>query len=173
MRAMLILPLASLLLATTLYPQSTSAADPAFTLTLSRGWRRGEFPRNTQTLIVRLTNTSTDWIRESGCIAGGLYKLSVLYNGVPQEEPPAIRKRREENEARESSGDCPGSNPGRRIQPGEYWEDPIYYQTDKPGTYEFVVEERDFTVPSQADVVKSNTLTIVVSPAEAQSVPPK
>jgi len=143
--------------------------NPGITLRLSQGLPRGEFPEGTQTLIVRLTNTSDNWIREDACEAGGaLYRLIIVYNGVPQKEPDWIRKRRETAEAGEAAGGlCMGSNPGRRIQLGEYWEDSLNYPTEKPGTYQFTVELKLPQPLSDSTVTaKSNTLTIVVPPTK-------
>jgi hypothetical protein len=122
-----------------------------------------------------MTNTSKEVIREDACSTGGnLYKLIILYNGVQQEEPSWRRKRREAAEAgEERGGDCPGvSNPSRDINPSDYVEDFIFYETPNPGTYEFIVEEKTFSQNSQTGVVKSNPLTVVVSPEDAQA-PPK
>ena len=169
MRVMIPNLLVLLLLAQTptTFAQNSGKSNPGFTLTLSQGLPRGEFSKGTQTLIVRFTNTSDTWIREDACEAGGaLYKLEILYNGVQQKEPDWIRKRRETAENGEAKGGlCMGSNPGRRIRLGEYWEDPLYYMTGKPGTYQFTVEIR-FPQPlsDSAVTVKSNMLTIVVPP---------
>lgn len=167
MRAITISLLGLLLLsqATSALAQNAEPASPEFTLKLSQGMPRGEFPKGTQILIVRLTNTSHGRIREDACEAGGaLYKLTIVYNGVQQREPARIQKRRESAEAGEANyGLCMGSNPGRRIKPGEYWEDRLNFPADKPGTYEFRVE---LTLPQalsrSTPTAKSNTLTVVI-----------
>jgi hypothetical protein len=150
--------------------QTTEQPEPGFKLTLSRGRTPGEFSKGMQVIIVRLTNISNELIREDTCSAfGGLYKLSVVYNGILLDEPEKKRKHREDMERGEAAGGlCFGSNPGRHIQPGEYWEDSIYYRTAKPGTYEFTVEKKTFPQgPGQSVTVKSNTLTMVISESEA------
>src|SRR5579872_2857299 len=149
----------------TAFAQNAETSGPEFTLKLSQGVPRGEFAKGTQILIVRLTNTSHEWIREDACEAGGaLYKLTIVYNGIEQHEPDWIRRRRETAEAGEANPAlCMGSNPGRRIKSGEYWDDELNYPTDKPGTYQFRVE---LTLPQSlshsTETAKSNTLTIVV-----------
>jgi len=122
-----------------------------------------------------MTNISGGLIRETPCAAfGSMYKLSVVYNGVATDELPDVRARREAREREQSKEDgiCEGSNPGRVISPGESWQDPIYYDTVKSGVYEFTVEEKALAYdPGNSDIVKSNTLTIVIP--EPQSEAPK
>src|ERR1700722_18525614 len=94
----------------------------AFALTLALGKQRGEFSKDTQVLMVTLTNTSKGLIREDVCTAfGGLYRLSVVYNGVSLEEPTDKRAIRETKESAEAGrgGACEGSNPGRVLSPGQ------------------------------------------------------
>ena len=68
--------------------QANTTPNPGFTLRLSRGHARGEFRKGTQTLIVQMTNTSNEIIREDACsTAGKLYKLIIFYNGVQEDEP--------------------------------------------------------------------------------------
>lgn len=147
------------------FAQDAAKPGPAFTLTLRRGLQSGEFPKNTQRLIVRLTNVSDTLIREDACEAGGaLFRLNVIYNGIRQKEPAHIRTRRETAEKGEKNFRlCMGSNPGRHISKGEYWEDLLNYQTVKPGRYEFTV---DLKLPQASTgpipEAKSNTLTVDV-----------
>jgi|SRR5579863_1300073 len=146
-------------------PQTGLTFDPGFTLQLHRGRPRGEFPKGTQTLTVRMTNTSNEVIREDACTtAGKMYRLKILYNGVQLEEPEWRRKSREAAELGEAhGGDCPAvSNPARQLRPGESLEDFIFYDAARPGTYEFAIEEKVFSLQSRPRVLKSNTLTIVV-----------
>jgi hypothetical protein len=146
----------------------TEERDPGFTLSLSTRQHPPYIPRNILMLVVRRTNTSKGLMREDGCtMAQALYKLWVVYNGTPIEEPEEVRKRREALEA----GDCGmASTTARQAKPGEYWEDPIYYDTSKPGTYEFTVEEKAFPGhPENTQIVKSNTLTVVVPEPEAEA----
>jgi hypothetical protein len=153
------------------FSQTSGTSGAGFTLTLSKEPPDVRFPEGTQTLVVRLTNTSDTWIREDACEAGGaLYKLRILYNGVPQPEPKWIRKRRKTAEAGEAKGGrCSGSNPGRRISLGQSWEDFLRYEAKKPGTYEFTVELKLPQAGLSSPVtVRSNTLTVAVPPAEGQ-----
>jgi hypothetical protein len=146
----------------------TDERDPGFTLSLSSRQPPPEIPRNILMLVVRRTNTSDGLMREDGCtMAQGLYRLVVVYNGTPIEEPEEVRKRREALEA----GDCRmASTTARQAKPGKYWEDPIYYDTAKPGTYEFTVEEKAFPGhPENSQTVKSNTLTVVVREPQAEA----
>ncbi len=112
-------------------------------------------------------NISKETIRENACTAfGALYRLDVVYNGVPQPEPKEKRERREYAEAVEAGkepGICEGSSRVRATKPGEYWDETLYYETKNPGTYEFTVEEKSFPKGGGDGVtVKSNTLTLVV-----------
>jgi hypothetical protein len=93
-----------------------------------------------------------------------MYKLTIVYDGVAQHEPDWIRKHRENAEAGEANlALCMGSNPGRHIRVGEYWDDQLNYLTDKPGTYKFTVELTLFqSLTRSTGTAKSNTLTIVV-----------
>jgi hypothetical protein len=146
--------------------QTQDEQAAGFTLTLSLGRHSGEFSKDTQVLVVRLTNISKEVNYEDTCSAfGGLYNLRVVYNGVPLEETDKHRNRRKALE----QGPCNGSNPGRRTKTGESREDRIYYETTKPGTYDFTVEREGFPGnPEKSVTVKSNTLTIVVpEPGEA------
>lgn len=157
--------LLSMMSAAVILAQTDEQPKPRFKLTLSMGRTPGEFSKGMQVIIVRLTNTSNDLIREDTCSAFGcLYKLSVVYNGVPLDEPEEKRKHREDMERGEAAGGlCFGSNPGHHIKPGEYWKDLIYYRTTKPGTYEFTVEKKTFPQgPGEGVKVKSSTITFVV-----------
>jgi len=174
MKCIPVLMFASLLLPTFTAAQSVDSADPGFTLTLSRGRHGGEFSKDTQVMVVRLTNTSKGINYEDTCSAfGGLYRLLVVYNGVPVEEPAAKQKERKASE----SGLCfggSGSNPARHLKPGEHRDDFLYYETKNPGTYEFTVER--ISIPGEPDksvIVKSNSLTIVVPSPDDSSAPPQ
>jgi hypothetical protein len=162
-----------LLLATrgvALVAQTSAMPQPGFKLTLSEGRRDATMVSWQTKLVVRFTNTSNGIIREDACsAAGGLYKLSVVYNGVPVQEPEDVRKSRESVEAAEAKGGlCSGSVPGRHIQPGEHWEDTFAYNTTNSGTYEFTVEEKAFLQePEKTVTVKSNTVTVIVAESHA------
>jgi hypothetical protein len=154
-----------LMLSSVATSQDVRQRVPGFTLVLSRDTSR-RLPSNMERLIVKLTNTSDKAMRETICSAfGGLYKLSVVYNGAQLDEPEFYRKRREARER----GDCDGSVRQRALKPGESWMDPMEYVTEGPGTYEFTVEEKVFPRdPEGNQIVKSNTLTVVVPEPEAE-----
>jgi hypothetical protein len=152
------------------FGQDTATPAPNFTLTISEGGPDGSLPKDVQIINVRETNISREIIRENACTAfGALYKLDVVCDGVPQEEPKERRERREYAEdvqAGKEPGLCEGSQRGRATKPGEYWDETLHYETKNPGTYEFTVEEKSFPKGGGDPVtVKSNTLTIVVPPA--------
>jgi hypothetical protein len=140
--------------------QTPDEQSAGFTLTLSQGRRGGEFAPDVQVLLVSLTNISQRVIGDTTCSAfGAFYNLIVVYNGVPIEEKEEHRKHRKAME----KGPCSGSNPGRRANPGQSLEDILYYETTKPGTYEFTVEREGFPGnPDKSVTIKSNTLTITV-----------
>jgi hypothetical protein len=166
-----LLVLATVMQAASALAQAPMAPKAGVTLTISQNRPDGALPKNTQTIIVRETNISKGVIRESACTAFGvLYRLDVVYNGIPQEEPDEGRKRREAAEAVKAGKPaiCEGSNPGKATKPGESWDDTLYYQAKQPGTYEFTVEEKSFPASGGEGVtVKSNTITVVVPAASA------
>jgi hypothetical protein len=150
------------------FAQTPEEQAAGFTLSLSMAQHGGEFAKTTQVMVVTLTNISDRSIGDSLCSAfGGLYKLSVLYNGIQVKESDATRRHRKDMEAGEQGRGCSGSNPGRQISHGEFMADPIYYETDKPGIYEFTVERKAFLYPTGKSVtIQSNKLKIKVSRAE-------
>lgn len=145
-------------------------SDPGFTLALSVPRRDGTMVSYQQGLLVTYTNVSSAVAYESNCGAfGALYQLAVTYNGIPVKEPAEAQRHRKIAE----SGQCfGGSNPGRNLQPGQSRQDHIYYDTFKPGTYEFTVEQNsDPRHPKDNVTVRSNTVTIVVPTASTGAVP--
>lgn len=149
-----------------LFSQTREKPAPVFKLALAEGNRDATMVSWQTRLVVRLTNISTDLIREDGCSAlSAMYKLSVVYNGVPLDEPAEAKSGREAREA----GKCLfASARARVLQPGQYWDDELFYNTTKPGTYEFTVEEKTFPQDPQKSVtVKSNTVTVVVTDSDA------
>jgi hypothetical protein len=161
--------------AVALWPQK---AGDEFKLTLSV--ERG--PSNPQDpllhLLVRLTNTSHHVRGESTCAAfGALYEVVVKRNGevLPENEP--TRKHRQEMENGESKGGiCEGSNPMRRLKPGQSYDDDKTVDVSRPGTYEIYVERKSFLrdrsdlSKSTSATVKSDTITYV-SPEPKDSLP--
>jgi hypothetical protein len=147
------------------YAQTPEKPEPGFTLTLSMGRHGGEFSKNTQVLLLTLTNTSKEVINESWCAAfHGMYDLNVVYNGVPVEDTDAQKKYKKSRE----SGRCSGSYFGGPTDPGKTRQEYFYYDTTKPGTYEFTVTRETFPWnPDKSVTVKSNTITIVVPEPEA------
>jgi hypothetical protein len=129
-------------------------------------------------LVVKLTNTTHHMMWESTCAAfGALYHVVVMRNGefAPEDEP--TRKHRQEMEYAEAKGlICDGSNPGRRLKPGESYDDDERVDVRQPGTYEIYVERKSFLREpsdlsrSTSTIVKSNTITYV-SPEPLDSQP--
>ncbi len=151
---------------------SNNATGADFTLSLSIPKGRGEFPPTIVELDVKLTNISkSTFIGEDTCAAfGGLLKIDAVYNGVPLDEPEQARKHREEMEKGEAGPGCTGSNPGKKAGPGESIKHWLYYDAEKPGTYEFAVEQRTFPQDmSKSVIVKSNTVSIVMPYPDATS----
>jgi hypothetical protein len=146
--------------ASTLCAQTSEEKDAGFTLTLSQGTVRYGVPQSYEVLVVKLTNISQRVMSEDTCSAfGAFYNLKVTYNGIPIEEKEEHLKHRKAME----KGPCSGSNPGRRAKPGQSLEDTLYYETTKPGTYEFTVEREGFPGdPDKSVTIKSNPLTIAV-----------
>lgn len=139
--------------------QSLSQQEP-FTLKLSVRQRDAALASWQTRLVVRLTNTSNESISEDTCSAfGGLYRVSTIFNGVRQKEPEEDRRHREEME----TGRCNGSNPGRTLNPGASWDDTIYIDTPKAGTYQFVVDRLVTPGDSKSGRVSSNAVTMSVS----------
>ncbi|MGA2217063.1 MAG: hypothetical protein ABSG51_03205 [Terracidiphilus sp.] len=149
--------------------QTPNKPEPGFTLTLSLGRHGGEFSKNTQVLLVTLTNTSKEAINNSWCLAfRGMYDLAVTYNGIPVEETDAQKQFKKFRQA----GRCSGSFASRVVNPGEQQEDNLYYDTTKPGTYEFTVSRETYPWnPEKSVTVKSNTLTFVVKPEDLEPEP--
>jgi hypothetical protein len=95
-----------------------------------------------------------------------MYDLLVVYNGVPVEETDAQKKHKEFRK----KGRCSGSVVARMVKPGKTQEDYFYYDTTKPGTYDFTVTRETYPWDQEKSVtVKSNTLTIVVLEPEADT----
>jgi hypothetical protein len=136
--------------------------EAPFRLELTSVQHTGEIRPTVLKLIVTLTNTSDSWILEDPCSFGGaLYKLSVSYNGIPIQEPEEARLRREAKEEGEAKGGICNGHGGRSIKPGEHWEDVLYYEAAKPGTYKLTVERKEFSHgPEESTTIKSNTLTV-------------
>jgi len=149
------------------YAQTSEKPEPNFTLTLSLGRHGGEFSKNTQVLLVTMTNTSKEIINNGWCLAfNNMYDLLVVYNGVPVEETDAQKKHKEFRK----KGRCSGSVVARMVKPGKTQEDYFYYDTTKPGTYDFTVTRETYPWDQEKSVtVKSNTLTIVVLEPEADT----
>jgi hypothetical protein len=147
------------------YAQTPEKPEPGFTLTLSMGRHGGEFSKNTQVLLVTMTNISKEVINNSWCLSfNNMYNLSVVYNGIPVEETDADRKYKKFRQ----DGRCSGSVVSRLVKPGKSQEDYFYCDTTKPGTYEFTVTRETFPWnPEKSVTVKSNTITIVVPEPEA------
>jgi hypothetical protein len=165
--------LSLLLVSLVLRAQSPEETAAGFKLTVSVLEGPGkEFPDSIQVLVVKLTNISNTVVREDACSAfGGLYKLVVVRDGVQIEENDEIRKEREARETEEAKGGmfCVGSVRTRALNPGESWDDQIYYDTVTPGRYQFTVEEKAFPRGSQESVtVRSNSVTVIVPDPKAQ-----
>jgi hypothetical protein len=152
-----------------LHTQTADQPAPGFTLVLSVPQRDGTMVPYQQVLLVTYTNISNALDYESNCGAfGALYQLVVTYNGTPVKEHAEAQKRRNIAE----SGRCfGGSNPVRNLRPGQARQDHLAYDTFKPGTYEFTVEQDTFPkYPAKSVKVRSNTVTIVVPAAASTGV---
>jgi hypothetical protein len=146
------------------HAQTVDKPAPEFTLTLSLGRHGGEFSRNTQVLLVTMTNISKEVINNSWCLSfRNMYDLSVVYNGAPVEDTDAQKKYKNFRQA----GRCSGSTVSRLIKPGKTQDDNFYYDTTKSGTYEFTVTRETYPwEPEKSVTVKSNTITVVVPEPE-------
>lgn len=153
------------MLSVVIIAQTVGKPAPGFTLTLSVGRHSSEIPKNIRVLLVKLTNTSSDVNYEDACLAfHGWYNLTVVYNGVPVEDTD----KQKEFKKQRATGECNGSRTARNVKPGESRDDLFYYDTSKPGTYEFTVDRETFPMNPEKNVtVRSNTLTIVVPEPEA------
>jgi hypothetical protein len=153
--------------------ESPGQQEAPFKLDLSVVPHSSEIRPTVLKFVVTLTNTSKEWISEDPCSFGGaLYKLSVLYNGIPVQEPEEARSRREAKEEGEARGGICSGHGGRRIRPGEHWEDVLYYDAAKPGTYELTVERKEFSHgPGESTTIRSNTLTMTVPEREKKTLP--
>jgi hypothetical protein len=141
------------------HAQTSGKPEPGFTLTLSEG-HRGSIVASYQVLVVKLTNISKEVIDRTACdLAGRMYSLEVVYNGVPVEKTEAERKWRKKMDA----GECYGGEMIEHTKPGESRSDTFCYNTTKPGTYEITATRETFPgQPEKSVTVKSNTLTVVV-----------
>jgi hypothetical protein len=150
-----------------LHAQTPEEQAAGFKLTLFQSPIRYGVPKSEQVLVVSLTNISQRVMGDTVCSAfGAFYKLIVVYNGVPIEEKEEHRIHRKAME----KGPCSGSNPGRRANPGQSLEDILYYETIKPGTYEFTVEREGLPGdPDKSVTIKSNTITIIVPESAASA----
>ena len=146
-------------------PEATRPA-PGFTLTLSEG-HRGSIASTYQVLVVKLTNVSNEVMHRAVCDSfGGLYDIKVVYNGFPVEKTAAQREWRK----RMDTGPCDGGSAiMENTDPGGTRHDTLYYNTPKPGTYEFTVTKETFPgEPEKSVTVRSNTITIVVKPEDLE-----
>lgn len=155
--------------AAVLCAQAPEKQAPRFTLAISdyrHDWRG---PGRYRVRVI-ITNTSKEAFHVDGCATQrGLYKLTVLYNGVPLEEQDAEARRR--NEARMKHTMCMSSATSDKLPPAGTTEDYLSlggrYDMSKPGTYEITVSRETFPDnPEKSVTVKSNTITIVVPDPE-------
>ncbi len=140
--------------------QTSGNQEPGFTLSLKEGHPIGP---NYHTLLIKLTNTSTEVMHRTVCDSfGDMYNLEVVHNGLHVEKTEAEKERRKKLEA----GDCFAgvvSAVAEDTNPGETREDTRYYYTTKPGTYEITATREAFPGhPEKSVTVRSNTITFVV-----------
>lgn len=104
---------------------SVDSAKAGFKLALSAHYDHSTFEKNIIALVVTMTNTSRRTIRFEPCTSfGGPYRVHVIYNGVPIEEPEQSRKETEEIDRREAAGGtCKGRELKKQIKPGGSEED--------------------------------------------------
>ena len=152
--------------------QTPEKPAPGFTLTLSEG-HEGGFPPSYHRLRVIGTNTSNEVLIVGGCEAQrGVYRISVVHDGVPLEEKDAAARHHREEDAKHTI--CNQELGVNKIKSGGNFEHLVYvsgdYDMSKPGTYEITVSRETFPHnPEKSVTVKSNTLTIVVPEAEADA----
>jgi hypothetical protein len=155
--------------ATSLMAQSKGSNEADFRLTLSVTAETANAHPAVLQMIVKLTNISHHMIYESTCAAfGALYQVVATRDGEPIPEAESDRKHREEMQHAESIGlVCDGSNPGRRLKPGESYDDPELVNVRLPGMYRVYVERLSFkrnpSDPSKSTstIVKSNLITYI------------
>jgi hypothetical protein len=151
--------------AVAVFAQAAKNQTPPFTQTISE-WHQGGFPPSYHRLRVIGTNTSNEVIIVGGCeVQRGVYKVSVVYNGVPLEENDAAARRQRETNAKRTM--CNHELGINKVSPGGNFERLVYisgnYDMTNPGTYEITVSrETDPDYLEKSVTVKSNTLTIVV-----------
>jgi hypothetical protein len=155
------------------FAHATERPEPKFKLAISL-FQPGGAHSTFRKLRVTETNTSNEEFTEAGCLEfRGLFRISVLYNGVPLEEKDETA--RKEREAKENRTGCTHELGINKIRPGASWDRYLTfvdYNLSKPGSYEITVSrESELEHPEQSLVVKSNTITIVVP--EPEAVEPK
>jgi hypothetical protein len=158
---------------TAAFAQENETIEAEYTITLRR-WAQGEFPAGFYGVLVELTKTSNESIREKFCPnQNNGYNFSVLFNDVAMEELPRIQELKKEG----ALNGCGAHGVMANLKPGDshpYWM-PIsnYYDMSKPGTYQITVTRE--TVPGYlliSTTVKSNTVTIAVPEPKAASREP-
>jgi hypothetical protein len=152
--------------------QTANKPDPGFRLLLSKGFHGGEIAATTTVLDVKYTNTSNAIDYGHFCARfGEIYRLDVVYNGIPVKEPKEVTRRR----VALQSGFCrEAEGPGRNLQPGQSGDDILYYDTTKPGTYTFTADvDTDPLDPDDNVRVRSNTVTIVVPAIASTGTTPR
>ncbi len=143
---------------------------PKFTLSISQIGYGGSSPGN-YAVLVKLKNISNEEIGDQGCLAlRDWFDASVLYNGVPMEETDAVKQLKA---VRKLEKPCEGSHSGWRIGPGgeHHYQLNVseFYDMSKPGTYEITVTRETYPKDPEISVtVRSNTITIIVPPAQSQ-----
>jgi hypothetical protein len=157
-----------------LHAQATEKPEPRLSLTifLSLGGTHTPGRPDFRELKVIETNTSNELIRYTPCPQDqGVYRVSILYNGLPLEERDAAARKKREADAKNHPWNCPELAPNG-IKPGQSWTRYMGLSWDypmcKPGTYEITVSrESDLEHPEKSVTVKSNTVTVVVPESDA------
>jgi hypothetical protein len=119
-------------------------------------WSGFGMPRRSQGSGLSLRNTKEG---TTICASHGVFHRLKVFNG----NPVAPTKEDLQFDQALDQGNCIGASAAKVLQPGESKRTFLSYDTTKPGTYEFTVEQGTFPrYPAKNVMVRSNTVTIVV-----------
>jgi len=154
------------------YSQMAEKPVPKFSLAISE---KHEGMRPTaRRLIVTETNISKEVIKERACLESrGAFNISIVYEGMPLEENDADARHKRQAHARRVP--CTSQLAVNEAKPGESLEYSLHltgaFDMSKPGSYDITITKETFPDDlTKSQTVRSNTITVVVSEAKADSV---
>ncbi len=169
---------------TVLFAQSAERPTPWFTLSIEAQGQEAWMPRGARWLQVKYTNVS-DLIQKDNCAnIAWVYNMVVLRDGAPVEkkkrktveddadETPNSRRIQVHHTERDACGGATGGIPsGATVR---FPLEVSFYYDMTPGTYTITVNRETYPFePAKSVTVWSNTVAIIVPPAENKPIPQK